>query len=293
MKSVNRKILEQVIAATAEPLLIVRVDHPDWPVLLTNEAFDRIGGKDAVRRPFADVVEQQCGREVALEVSEALRAKDEMSLPVETGGREYLLALKPLRLGAESAPRFYAAFWRGGVFGALAGSEMHQELLKAKRRIRDLAREDPVTGLLNQRSFHEVLEHDWAVARREKSALALVIFRLTDFSAYVDVFGAHASDSCLRRVGQAVRRCLRRASDVVARLDNGEIVALVHASGEEQIRELAGEIATTVRELGIHHPRSSVSRFITVTFDIAVSTSAADDSTARDFLQELLQRPAD
>ena len=30
--SINRKILEQVIKATAEPLVIVRVDHSDWPV---------------------------------------------------------------------------------------------------------------------------------------------------------------------------------------------------------------------------------------------------------------------
>lgn len=290
MKPVNRKILEQVIAATAEPLLIVRIDHPDWPVILTNPAFDRLRGTDAARQPFADIAEQLCGRELALEVSETLRAKEEMSFPVETGGREYLLALKPLQLGTEAVPRFYAAFWRGG---AAAGSEMHEELLKAKRRIRDLAREDPVTGLLKQHAFHEVLEHDWAVARRERSALALVLFKLDDFSAYVDVFGSHASDSCLRRVGQAVRRSLRRASDVVARLDGGEIVVLVHAPDEGPVREFAGAVATTVYELGIHHPRSRVSRFVTVTFDVAVSTSASDDTSARAFLRDLLQRPAD
>ena len=87
--------------------------------------------------------------------------------------------------------------------GAVAGSDMHHALLKAKRRIRDLSRDDPVTGLLNDRAFRDVLEHDWAVAAREKSTLALVLFTLDDFDAYIDVFGKHASDSCLRRVGQA------------------------------------------------------------------------------------------
>ena len=34
MNTLSREILEQVIQASAEPLLIVRVDHPDWPVVL-------------------------------------------------------------------------------------------------------------------------------------------------------------------------------------------------------------------------------------------------------------------
>ncbi len=33
MKSVNRKILEQVIAASADPVMIVRLDRTDWPVV--------------------------------------------------------------------------------------------------------------------------------------------------------------------------------------------------------------------------------------------------------------------
>lgn len=286
MKKINREILEQVIEASSEPLVIVRMDHTDWPVVLSNDAFDAIGGEDIEKQPFADVIEQLVGREMALEISESLRAQQETSFPVELGGREYLLALRPLSLANEEKPRFYVAFWRGGA-GAVAGSEMHHELLKAKRRIRDLSRDDPVTGLLNERAFYEVLEHDWAVAAREKSPLSLVVFALDDFEAYVDVFGRHAADTCMRRVGQAVRRCLRRASDVVGRLNGSDIVVLSHATDEEGVREFAGRISAAIRELGLHHPRSTVSKFVTVSFEIGVSTNAADDVSSRDFLQSL------
>ena len=34
--------------------------------------------------------------------------------------------------------------------------------------LRDLVRDDPVTGLMNTTAFREVLEHDWAVAAREE-----------------------------------------------------------------------------------------------------------------------------
>lgn len=86
MKAIKRQILEQVIAASAEPLLIVRLDHPDWPVVLSNAAFDAIGGEDVSKRPFADVVEKLVGRDLAVEVSESLRSKEETSFPVELGG---------------------------------------------------------------------------------------------------------------------------------------------------------------------------------------------------------------
>jgi len=291
--TINRKILEQVIEASAEPLVIVRVDHPDWPVVLSNQAFDSIGGEDTRQQPFADVIEQLVGRELALEISETVRSQQETSFPVELGGKEYLLAMKPLALPSESDARFYVAYWRGGGGpGAVAGSEMHHALLKAKRRIRDLSRDDPVTGLLNARAFRDVLEHDWAVAAREKSTLSLVLFTLDEFDAYVDVFGRHAADSCLRRVGQAVRRCLRRASDVVGRLDGAQVVALSHASDQDGVREFATRISTAVRELGLHHPRSTVSKFVTVSFRIGAANAAEKNSSAKKLLDELLSAAA-
>jgi len=291
MKPVNRKILEQALAGTVEPLVIVRVDQPDWPVAFSNPAFGGICVDDVTGKPFADVVEDLAGRELALEVSESVRSGQETNFPMETGSREYLLVLKPMMLDGQAAVRYYTAYWRSSSDStSVDGAEMHHALLKAKRRIRDLSRDDPVTGLLNGRTFREVFEHDWAVASREKSCLSLVTFTLDEFDAYNEVFGRHAADSCLRRVGQAIRRCLRRASDVVARPDGAVFVALSHASDEDGVREFASRIATAVRELGLHHPRSTSSKFVTVTFEVAVADAANEGQAAGDFLDALLDR---
>ena len=288
--SIHHNILEQVIAATAEPLIIVRVDHPDWPVTMTNRAFESIQGDSCRDQPFADVVEELVGRDLALEIAEAVRSQQETSFPVEQAGKEYLLALKPLCLPDETSASYYAAFWRGsGGNSAVAGSDMQHALLKAKRTLRDLARDDPATGLLNARAFREIVEHDWAVAAREKSALAVVVFSLDDFDAYVDVFGRHAADSCLRRVGHAIKRCLRRASDVVGRVDGARFAVLSHAADEQGVRDFAIRIATAVRDLGIHHPRSKVARFVTVTHRVGVGP---EDVPAGDFLEKLLREAA-
>ncbi len=289
MKPINRKILEQLIAATTEPLLLVRINQPNWPVALVNPAFGNISNDDVLEKPFADVIEELAGRELALEVSEAVRSQQETSLPIECNSREYLLQLRPLKLPDEEAARFYAAYWRLGSGPDTAeGAEMHHALLKAKRRIRDLSRDDPVTGLLNSRAFADVFEHDWAVAARENGKLSLVIFTLEDFDTYLEVFGRHATDSCLRRVGQAIRRCLRRASDVAARPDGKRFVVLSHASDEDGVREFAGRISTAVRELGLHHPRAMSSKFVSVSYVVSVADISAEERDASDFLSELL-----
>lgn len=297
MKKLARDVLQQLLDSSAEPVFVARIDHPDWPVVLSNPAFTSISGEsDVLQKPLADVVEKLVGRDLALEISETVRGGHESSIAVELGSREYLLVLKPLQAAQGKGVQHYAAYWRhSGGTGHAADSEMQQALLKAKRRIRDLSRDDPVTGLLNERSFREVLSHDWAVAAREKASLALVAFTLNDFPAYLEVFGRHASDSCQRRVAQAIRRCLRRASDVAARVDTTDgdcLVVLSHSSDESAVNEFAARISAAVRELGLHHPRSDNSRFVTVSYRTSVRSAAAEVSSAEEFLRNVLKESA-
>ena len=184
MKPVHREILEQVIAAGTEPLLVVRIDQPDWPVVLVNPAFAAITSDEVLKKPLADVIEDIAGRDLAIEVSETVRALEEASFPIEANSREYLLTLQPMRMSKEDLTRYYLAYWRSGTgAGTAANADMHHALLKAKRRIRDLSRDDPVTGLLNGAAFAEIFAHDWAVAEREHGKLSLVTFTLEDFEA--------------------------------------------------------------------------------------------------------------
>ncbi|MDH4046773.1 MAG: GGDEF domain-containing protein [Gammaproteobacteria bacterium] len=290
MKDLDRKVLQQVIGGSAEPMLVARIDSADWPIVLSNPAFNALARSEStLQEPLADVVEKMIGRDLALEISETIRAGQETSLAVELSGREYLMVLRSVRQSAESGNSYYAVYWRSAASSSGTDGEIHQELVKAKRRIRDLSRDDPVTGLLNEAAFREVLAHDWAVATRERSSLALVAFQLDDFAAYLEVFGRHATDSCLRRVAQAVRRCLRRASDVAARVDESTLLVLAHAASESGVAEFAEKIASAVRELGLHHPRSSKARFVTVTYQLAVTAAEGSESRAAAFLQSVLE----
>ena len=66
---------------------------------------------------------------------------------------------------------------------------------------------------------------------------------------------------------------------------------LSHASDKEGVSEFAARISTAVRELGLHHPRSTVAKFVTVSYQVAMGQPS--DGPATDFLQDLLGEAAD
>jgi len=292
--AMQRKVLQQIIEASGEPLLVARIDQAEWPVVMTNPAFDSLAGlDDRLQVPMTDVIEQLHGRDAAQELSETVRSGQASTIPLEYARRNWLLVLKPLATDGSASARYYAAYWRDAASTNLGSgdSEAHRALLRARRRIRDLSRDDAVTGLLNASAFRDVLSHDWAVAAREQGALALIAFTIDNFDDYLKVFGRHAADSCLRRVAQAVRRCLRRASDVSGRLSHDGrdvLMVLFHARDEASLIEFGDNIAREVRGLGLHHPHSKTSRFVTVSYRTALATANGGEAEAGRFLDSAL-----
>lgn len=268
MDTLPHTVLLGLLQASAEPVVLVQVDSPDWPIVLANPAFCALAGEqDLIGQSIPDILEPMIGREMAREAGSALRSLVAATLPVDVGSREFLLELVPL--GDEGTAGFMAAYLRtaGRQLARPSGSDSFRALVRATRRMRDLSGADAVTGLMNERAFRDILAHDWAVASREDSVIGLTAFRFDDFDDYLHVFGRHGADACLRRVAVIIRRCLRRASDVAARLDGpggGWIVALTHGANEAALDDFAAGIATAVRDLRLHHPRSSVEKFVTV-----------------------------
>ena len=113
MAGINRGILKQVICESSEPVLVVHLGSNDWPVVLGNKAFSELGSKESEGKPFADVVEALIGRDLALEISETLRSREETSFPIEIGSHEFLLMLKPLLLPKEDRANYYAVYVPG------------------------------------------------------------------------------------------------------------------------------------------------------------------------------------
>ncbi len=131
---------------------------------------------------------------------------------------------------------------------------------------------DAATGLPTRKVFEEMLMRDWAVARRVRRRVSIMVFRVDAFDGYQKVFGRHAGDSCLRKIAHAIHGSIRRESDFAARFAADQFAVLTAGSDEKQLLEFAKNIAEKVRLLAIHHPRSPVDRFATVSYAVAAQT---------------------
>jgi diguanylate cyclase (GGDEF)-like protein/PAS domain S-box-containing protein len=178
------------------------------------------------------------------------------------------LTLVPLR-DEQGQLTHFASFHRepAGPMRAAAG-EFKDAMLSTQTMLA-YVRDDKLTGLLRRSYFEDLLQRDWGLAQRESRRLTLVAFDLDFFAQYREVFGAQGGDQCFRRIARVIAGCFRRATDLCARLDDDQVIALTVGMESADAVRFAESILTRVRDLAIHHPRSSVSRYVTVSAGIA------------------------
>jgi diguanylate cyclase (GGDEF)-like protein len=116
-----------------------------------------------------------------------------------------------------------------------------------------LADVDSLTGLQNQRCFHELLAREVARARRYDRELALMVFDLDDFKSINDRLGHLHGDVVLAEVAERVRRVVRSA-DIACRVGGDEFAVIMPETPLAAAEHLANRITRTVagRPLGDH-----------------------------------------
>lgn len=99
-------------------------------------------------------------------------------------------------------------------------------IISAKRRLEALARTDGLTGVANQRAFHETLAREVARSTRYDRPLSLLVMDVDDFKCVNDEFGHLVGDVVLKLVASfLVAYC--RTSDTVARLGGDEFAVIL------------------------------------------------------------------
>ncbi|HEY0939036.1 MAG TPA: GGDEF domain-containing protein [Steroidobacter sp.] len=123
------------------------------------------------------------------------------------------------------------------VIAALIG-QMHS----AVQRISDLASTDALTGLLNLRSFEEILQQEHRKAERFGRPYTVVVVDVDNLALINETMGHDAGSQVLGAVAAAITRSIR-TSDVAARLGGDEFVVLL----TEADTAMGAAISTRIR----------------------------------------------
>jgi diguanylate cyclase (GGDEF)-like protein/PAS domain S-box-containing protein len=179
---------------------------------------------------------------------------------------------------------------REGRIYAVARDVTERKLLEQELELR--SRSDPLTGMLNRRSFDESLEAQLAHARRYKRSGALLIADLDRFKQVNDELGHAAGDEALRLVARVLASNLRETDAIgrdegglVARLGGDEFALLLpetDAAGAEAAgKRLVAALAAEPLRIGDRELRLGISIGITA-FDSADGRSAEELLAAAD-----------
>ena len=116
------------------------------------------------------------------------------------------------------------------------------EQLRLRKELRELSIRDSLTGLYNQRHFHDSLQGEIERARRQGHRLSLMLFDVDKFKAYNDSNGHLEGDTVLKTIGDIVRECTRTHVDRGFRYGGDEFCIVLPETNLNVSRHIAERI---------------------------------------------------
>ena len=143
----------------------------------------------------------------------------------------------------------------GAPLRFLAQAQDITDRRRYEERLRHLADHDPLTGLLNRRSFEQELDAHKARKARYGGAGAAIVLDMDHFKFINDTLGHSAGDEAIIRAANVLHSRLRE-TDVLARLSGDEFAVLLPGADASEARLVAEALLAALRaetvELGAH-----------------------------------------
>ena len=128
----------------------------------------------------------------------------------------------------------------------------------------DKANYDELTGIYNRIFVDESLSRTIKTLSRSENVLSVLMVDIDFFKIFNDTYGIDSGDECLKSIAAAIKGCLKRADDVVARYGGDEFVVVLPYSDNNGACTVAAKIIESISQLGIQHSKSEAADVITV-----------------------------
>jgi two-component system cell cycle response regulator len=286
MTGFDADMYRRLVETSPEGVVLIDAQNPEQPVIYANSAFEALTGYTAAEllgrnlRLLQANDRDQDGRH---RLREALGRGETCRVLLRNYRKDGSLfwnqmVVLPLR-DAEGRVTHFVGHHRDAGERLRADPKVSKDSMSGAHQPTTVAvRDDRLTGLFTLAYLEELLKRDWAVAHREQRHIAIFAVDIDALDLYNTTFGRAAGDSTIRRVAHVVSGCLRRSSDVTARMDGGSLVAFAPGLTYEQALSVGQLMAERVRDLRIHHPRSAVLRYISISVGVSSAIPGAEDS---------------
>lgn len=287
--SVDATLLQSLVETAPEGVVICDARSADRPVVFVNAAMEKLTGYDASHFLGRSLRFLQ-GEDHEQEGLNKVRAALQDGVACHTMLRNYRrdgtmfwneVHIQPLRDAGGTVTHFAGFHREGGDRLRLGESREKSDPALNTQTMLAYLRDDKLTGLLRRTYFEELVRRDWGLAQRESRRLSFLVFDLDCYFQYKETFGKNGSDQSFKRIARVIGGCFRRASDLCGRFDEDQIAAVTTGLDLAQASKLAEAVLARVRDLAIHHPRSTVSRYVTASAGVVSMVPPHDAAPER------------
>ena len=292
--SLDWLVLQSLVDASPEGVVVCDACGSGWPVVYANHAFEELTGyrsSEIQGRGLGFLQQGEDTQEGLALIRAALRegvACRSVLRNYRKDGSPFIneMQLIPIR-DQHGKLTHFASFHRvGSARTAISIGEAATDTMLSTQRMLAHVREDKQTGLLRRSYFEDLLRRDFSVAQRDQRAITLMVFEIDHADAYREVFGPSGAELTFKRVARGIAAGYRRASDLCARWEDSQIIAATMSTDAAQSQRMAEVVAARVRDLAIHHPRA-VSRYVTVSYGLVCAVPDANDNASQFIVRAL------
>lgn len=152
-----------------------------------------------------------------------------------------------------------ATFLLAMVFGFAIAIALALMMFREKQlELLHLARTDPLTGVLNRLSMDDAVARSVGAARRDESALGVVILDIDHFKEINDQYGHQAGDRVLKEVAGRIREVIRD-NDQAFRYGGEEFMILLPGMGTKTLENVADRLLKTIARGAVDVDGQSIS----------------------------------
>ncbi|MFH2218488.1 MAG: diguanylate cyclase [Pseudomonadota bacterium] len=151
-----------------------------------------------------------------------------------------------------------------------------ERIISLEQRILQLAKTDPLTGLLNRRAFMDRMAQETQRARRENAPLSLILADIDYFKKINDTYGHQAGDRVLQRFAEQLQE-ISRPYDLIARYGGEEFILCFPGAGNVDSGAIAERLRKGVAEMEVTLPGNARSVQITASFGAASFAPESDE----------------